>query len=132
MGADKNSLQPGFVMRAANMDDLESVVVMFNQYSRHYMGIDEIISADFIGNEWTSPRFNTQTDIRLVFAPQGRLVGYIEVWTTGQPPVHPWLWMRRILPAPCAYTKKPACTYTSSSTCTKRSSELGRRSAQYG
>ena len=94
MGADKNGLRPGFVMRAATMDDLESVVAMFNQYSRYYMGIDEIISADIIGNEWTSPRFNTQTDIRLVFAPQGRLVGYIEVWTTGQLPVHPWVWMR--------------------------------------
>ena len=33
-------------------------------------------------------------DIRLVFAPNGEMVGYIEVWTTQKPPVHPWIWGR--------------------------------------
>jgi ribosomal protein S18 acetylase RimI-like enzyme len=29
-----------------------------------------------------------------VFNPEGRLVGYIEAWTTSTPPVHPWIWGR--------------------------------------
>jgi mycothiol synthase len=30
----------------------------------------------------------------MVFAPSGELVGYVEVWTTGKPPIHPWIWAR--------------------------------------
>lgn len=34
------------------MEDLEAVCVMFNQFSQHYLGIDEISRRDVIGNEW--------------------------------------------------------------------------------
>ena len=30
----------------------------------------------------------------MVFAPNGEMAGYIEVWTTVKPPVHPWMWGR--------------------------------------
>ena len=47
-----------------------------------------------IRNDWVSPGFDPAEDIRLVFAPDGTLVGYIEAWTTAKPPVHPWIWGR--------------------------------------
>ncbi|NOH00792.1 MAG: GNAT family N-acetyltransferase [Chloroflexi bacterium] len=40
------------------------------------------------------PGFDPARDIRLVFSPDERLVGFIEVWTTAKPPVHPWIWGR--------------------------------------
>jgi mycothiol synthase len=49
---------------------------------------------DSVRTEWTSPGFDPAEDIRLVFAPNGELAGYIEVWTTSKPPVHPWIWGR--------------------------------------
>ena len=45
-------------------------------------------------NDWETPKFDPATDIRLVFSPEGTLVGYIEVWTIAKLPVHPWIWGR--------------------------------------
>ena len=55
---------------------------------------DEITDEVAIRTEWVSPGFDPAEDIRLVFAPDGEMVGYIEVWTTGKPPIHPWIWAR--------------------------------------
>jgi mycothiol synthase len=41
-----------------------------------------------------SPGFDPAQDIRVIFAPNGQMAGYIEVWTTVKPPVHPWIWGR--------------------------------------
>jgi len=56
--------------------------------------MDEITDTEEIRNEWTSPGFDPGEDIRIVFAPDGTQVGYIEVWITAKPPVHPWIWGR--------------------------------------
>jgi mycothiol synthase len=58
------------------------------------IGRDEITDAQAIRNEWVSPNFDPEGDIRLVFAPNGQMAGYIEVWTTSRPLVHPWMWGR--------------------------------------
>jgi mycothiol synthase len=58
------------------------------------IGRDEISDPQAIRNEWKSPGFSLEDDIRVVFAPNGDLAGYIEVWTTAKPPVHPWMWGR--------------------------------------
>ncbi len=84
----------GYTTRGANMDDIESCVTMFNRWSRDVIGRDEITDVDAIRKEWVSPNFNPAEDIRLVFAPNGQMAGYIEVWTTSPVPVHPWMWGR--------------------------------------
>ena len=64
--------------------------MLFNRWSRSVIGRDEITVPDAIRNEWVSPGFDPAEDIRLVFAPNGQMAGYIEVWTTSQtarPPV---------------------------------------------
>jgi mycothiol synthase len=87
-------LPEGYTTRGANMNDVEPALRMFNRWSRSVIGRDEISDPQAIRNEWMSPGFSLEEDIRLVFAPNGDLAGYIEVWSTAKPPVHPWMWGR--------------------------------------
>ena len=87
-------LPEGFTARGAEMNDIEPAMLLFNRWSQSVVGRPEITNADAIRTEWKSPGFDPERDIRLVFAPDGRMAGYIEVWTTAKPPVHPWMWGR--------------------------------------
>jgi GNAT superfamily N-acetyltransferase len=88
------SLPGGFTARGARLEDVEPALVLFNRWSRSVTGCDEITDAEAIHMEWISPGFDPAEDIRLVFAPDGQMAGYIEVWTTSKPLVHPWMWGR--------------------------------------
>ena len=90
----KIELPKGFTIRGASMDDVEPSLKLFNAWSQTVIHQDEITDAGAIRNEWGSPDFDPARDIRLVFSPEGLMVGYIEVWTTAKPPVHPWIWGR--------------------------------------
>ncbi len=87
-------LPEGFTARGAQMNDMEPALALFNRWSRSVIGRDEITDPNVIHTEWKSPGFDPLEDIRLVFAPNGQMAGYIEVWTTVKPPVHPWMWGR--------------------------------------
>jgi mycothiol synthase len=87
-------LPEGFSARGANLDDVEPALVLFNRWSHSVIGRAEITVPEAIRNEWVSPGFDPARDTRLVFAPNGEMIGYIEVWTTVKPPVHPWMWGR--------------------------------------
>jgi mycothiol synthase len=82
-----------FTIRPATMDDIPMVVNLTNDYDEHYLGYRGVTEND-IETEWTMPKFNPQVDIQLVCSLVGEMVGYIEVWTTSDPPVHPWIWGR--------------------------------------
>jgi len=88
------SLPEGFTARGANMNDIEPTMELFNRWSRSVIGRDEFTNIESIRNEWKFPGADPAEDIRLVFAPNGEMVGYIEVWTTAKPLVHPELWGR--------------------------------------
>jgi mycothiol synthase len=88
------ALPEGFTVRGATLEDVEPSLVLYNLWSQSILGEDEITDAAAIRNEWISPGFDPAEDIRLVFAPDGTLVGYMEAWTTAKPPVHPWIWGR--------------------------------------
>ena len=90
----KIELPKGFTIRGANINDVEPAMKLFNMWSRSVIQQDDITDAGAIRNEWVSPGFDPARDIRLVFSPDGLMVGYIEVWTTSKPPVHPWIWGR--------------------------------------
>ncbi len=90
----KIELPKGFTIRGAALNDVESALELFNTWSQSVIGQDEITDADAIRNEWVSPGFDPKEDIRLVFSSEGKMVGYIEAWTTAKPPVHPWIWGR--------------------------------------
>jgi GNAT superfamily N-acetyltransferase len=88
------TLPEGFAVRGATLEDVEASLELYNLWAQSVIREDDITDANAIRNEWISPGFDPAEDIRLVFAPDGRLVGYIEVWTTAKPPVHPWIWGR--------------------------------------
>src|SRR5215216_1234965 len=87
-------LPKGFAARGAMMDDIEPSSALISRWSRSVLGWDESAPAEAVRTEWTSPGFDPAEDIRLVFAPNGEMVGYIEVWTSMKPPVHPGIWGR--------------------------------------
>ena len=87
-------LSKGFTTRGATANDLEAAMALFNRWSRSVTGSDELTDLDALRNDLQSPDFDMAEDIRLVFAPDGQLVGYLETWTTAKPPVHPWIWGR--------------------------------------
>jgi len=88
------SLPQGFTARGATMNDIEPDFALFNRWSRSVIGRDDFADPQSIRDEWQTPGVDPAEDIRLVFAPDGELVGHIEVWTTGDPPVHPQIWGR--------------------------------------
>ena len=88
------TLPEGFTVRGARLEDIDTALTLFNLWAQRVIGEDEISDAEVIRNEWVSAGFDPAEDIRLVFDPDGTLVGYIEVWTTTKPPVHPWIWGR--------------------------------------
>ena len=87
-------LPEGFTVRGARIEDVEPALALYNRWSRSVIGRDEITDVQAVHREWMSPNFDPAKDICLVFAPNGQMVGYIEVWTTSTPLVHPWMWGR--------------------------------------
>lgn len=87
-------LPEGFTVRGAVLEDVDEALKLYNRWSQSVIHEDEITDAVAIRTEWVSPGFDPAEDIRLVFAPDGEMVGYVEVWTTSKPPVHPWIWAR--------------------------------------
>ena len=91
---NKNAELPiNFTARHGTPDDIPTAVELFNRFSQHYLGVRDV-EVDDVKNEWTMPGFNPKTDTRLVFSPDGNLVGYVEVWLNETPLVHPWVWGR--------------------------------------
>jgi len=86
-------LPTGFTIRPATLEDIPAVVAVSNIFSKQYLDVEDF-SINDTKTEWGEPNFSPQDDVRLVFSPEGMLVGYIEVWTTSNPPVHPWIWAR--------------------------------------
>jgi mycothiol synthase len=76
------------------MDDLEPAMRLFNRWSRSVIGRDEFADVDTIRDEWQAPGVDPAEDICHVFAPNGELVGHIEMFTNASPSVHPELWAR--------------------------------------
>jgi ribosomal protein S18 acetylase RimI-like enzyme len=88
------ALPEGFTVRGARLEDVEPAIQLFNAWSQSVIQENEIMDVEAIRKEWVSPGFDPAKDVRLVFAPNGEMAGYIEVWTIAKPPVHPWIWGR--------------------------------------
>lgn len=92
--ATQIELPEGFTVRGATLADAGAATEMFNVWMQRIAGQDDLADANILREDWETPQFDPERDIRLVFSPKGQLVGYIEVWTTSKPPVHPWIWGR--------------------------------------
>jgi mycothiol synthase len=87
-------LPKGFTARCATINDVEPAMRLFNRWSRAVIGRDEFAVMESIRDEWQAPGVDLVEDSRHIFAPNGELVGHIEVWTHANPLVHPELWGR--------------------------------------
>lgn len=82
-----------FLIRPVTMSDLDTVVDLLNAWSVAYEGVPAF-ERSLISTEWTSPGFNLENATRLVLTPEGKAVGYIEVWDVSPVPVRIWVWGR--------------------------------------
>lgn len=87
-------LPEGFTACGGTMDDLEPSFELFNRWSRSVIGRDEFVDIQSIREEWQAPGVDLAEDVRHIFAPNGELIGHVEIWTNGRPLVHPELWAR--------------------------------------
>lgn len=87
-------LPAGFTARGATIEDLEPSMQLFNRWSRTVIGRDEFATTEPIRQEWQAPGVDIEEDVRHIFAPDGELIGHVEVWTNARPLVHPELWAR--------------------------------------
>ncbi len=85
-------LPNGYTARPGSLDDVMIAFDLFNTAAMHLTGAPDLADPDILRNDWSDPRFDMPGSTRLVFAPDGSLVGYAEVWDTNNPPVHPWIW----------------------------------------
>jgi GNAT superfamily N-acetyltransferase len=85
-------LPDGFTLRPGTLDDYKLVFELVNASAMHLFGAMDVLDPELIRNDWQDPKFDMQKSTRMAFAPDGTLVGALEVWDTGNPPVHPWIW----------------------------------------
>jgi mycothiol synthase len=85
------NLPRGYKERPARIEDADRAVALFNACSKKLIG-ETPHDVDEQRVEWRTPRFNLETDTRVVLAPDGAIVGYGEVWDVEEPHVsiHSW------------------------------------------
>jgi mycothiol synthase len=83
----------GYQVRPASFDDLPQVVAMFNAAEVERTGAGDW-SIEFIRQNWGDPGFELATSTRLVAAPDGSIVGLVELWDDIDPPATPWIGLR--------------------------------------
>src|SRR5258706_12255263 len=86
------SLPEGFTTRGATLEDVDAALNLFNRWSQSVIHEAVLTDPMALQTNWVSPGFDPAEDTLLVFAPNGEMVVYTEVWTTNKPPVHPWIW----------------------------------------
>jgi mycothiol synthase len=91
--APETNVQERFLFRPTTMDDLEPTVELYNICSKHMIGKTEATLTD-VRAEWLLPDFDLEASTRVVLTPEGRLVGYIELWDIDEMPVNLWVWGR--------------------------------------
>jgi len=86
----KDALPEGYSSRPATMADLERVIALINEFATAMTGSGET-TVDRERGEWETPGFDPESNIRLVEAARGDLVGVVEVWDNRETPVAPWV-----------------------------------------
>ena len=98
-------LPDGYTSRPATTEDAEPVAALWNTRSEAIRD-ERPSSTERVLKAWDHPKFNLSDDSRLVFAPDGALIGYAHIRDVKDPPVdvysgrsvHPdyddaeWLW----------------------------------------
>ena len=86
------TLPAGYTTAPGRIEDYMLVYELFNTYALHHTGAVDVNDPELIRNDFSDPKFDPARSILFIHAPNGELVGYIEVRDTNNPPVHPWIW----------------------------------------
>jgi len=81
-----DQLSDGFTSRPATTDDATRVAGLWNDRSEATRG-ERPSTPERVRKNWDHPKFNLSTDSRLVFAPDGALIGYAHVRDVKDPSV---------------------------------------------
>jgi hypothetical protein len=90
----KFGLPSGYAARPVTMDDVEAAVALFNTWSMAVHGVHDYKAED-LAREWKQPGFEMATDTQAVFAADGQMVGYYDVFERWP---MPWLPIRLPIP----------------------------------
>lgn len=79
-------LPEGYTSRPVTPDDYPALVVFLNEYDQQldYKGN---FSVEVLASEYDAPDFDLETCTQLIFDPNGRLVGAVELWDDMTPPI---------------------------------------------
>jgi mycothiol synthase len=91
--APQIQLPPAYTARPGDYSDLPAITELLNACSLELLGVADSTEEDTRA-EWDAPGFDPAGSTRVVLAPSGKLVGYIEVWDNREPPVKPFAWGR--------------------------------------
>jgi mycothiol synthase len=83
-GDMQTQLPAGYEMKPFSLDYAQATVDLFNAVSRAIIGRDSESLADNMSG-WKTPGWDIDSNIRLVFSPEGQIAGYIELWDTISP-----------------------------------------------
>lgn len=77
------SLPEGTIIRPARRDDADAVVALMREFTLYVSG-EATGSLDTLLEEWDDPDIDLARDSRVVYAPDGRLVAYAILWSSGR------------------------------------------------
>jgi mycothiol synthase len=79
-------ITPEYTLRTFTLEDAEATVALFNACSIARIGTKESDLQDNL-NEWTAPGFDLGSCARVLVAPAGEIVGYVDLWDIDAPHV---------------------------------------------
>jgi mycothiol synthase len=91
--AFKSLIEAGYQVRAARIQDLPQAVPMFNAAEVELSGAGDW-TVERYEQEWLKGGIDLKASTRIVLAPDGSLVGCVELWDQIDPPARPWIWGR--------------------------------------
>jgi len=86
-----HALPEGFTTRPATMEDADLVADLWNERSEAVRNERPSTREDAL-SRWNHPKFDLETDSRLIFAPDGALIGYAHIRDVKDPPVDVFSW----------------------------------------
>ena len=81
-------LPEGFSSRPATFDDVDEIAVLMNQTDKAMYGFEDFDAEEF-KSELEVPGFDMDADTRVVLSPDGKIVGYLDVFAIAAIPVRP-------------------------------------------
>ena len=85
-------LPTGYTLRGGSIDDYKIAMALLNAHSQHLNGRNDMDDPELLRLDWQNEGFTPETDLHMVFSPDGTLVAFIECWLNQDPPVHPWVY----------------------------------------